>query len=431
MESPAIEIIEGTGLQKLSEAARFEPEEAGMPTRMEPIAPLPEKILAYARRMRHELHQIPELAFEEHLTSKFIGRELKTMGIPFKTGLAGGTGIAAFISGRRTAQGVVGIRAEMDALPIEEATGATYRSRHPGRMHACGHDGHMAIALGTCRRLSQMRDRLSSGVIVYFQPAEEGFNGGELMCQALETLGVLPNMVFGLHGWPELPVGTIATRAGVLLAAVDSLEIIVEGEATHGSQPHRGRSPIPCAGYLSTKLQRSSPKAGDRQAVVLSIGCLQAGTAANIIPSTAVLRGTLRTLSESVRDETLRWIERTCQDAGRRFGCPVKVKIASSTPAVINSAAGTELLFRAGDAHLGRGMVKRLTTPYLWSEDFAYMLQKTQGCFFVLGTCPKGCRSYPMLHSPLYDFPDAALPVGIRIMSALAVNAADYLQTAC
>jgi amidohydrolase len=411
-------------------AARFDLKEAVMPTKIETIAPVPNTIVDYARRLRHELHQIPELAFEEHLTSKLICRELESMRIPFKAGLAGGTGIAAFISGRRTVQGVVGIRAEMDALPVEEATGAAYISRHPGRMHACGHDGHMAIALGTCRWLWQRRDTLRSGVIVYFQPAEEGFNGGELMRQALEKLGVLPNIVFGLHGWPELPVGTIATRAGVLLAAVDSIEITIQGRGTHGSQPHRGRSPIPCAGYLSTKLQLTPHKAGSSQAVVLSIGCLQAGTAANIIPSTAVLRGTLRTLSEAVRSEKLRWIEQTCRDAARRFGCPVKVKMNSSTPATINDAESTELLLRAGDAHLGRGRVKRLTTPYLWSEDFAYMLQKTQGCFFVLGTCPKGHRSYPMLHSPLYDFPDGALPVGICIMSALAESAGDYLQGA-
>ncbi len=417
-------------LQKVREAARFEPEEAGMPTEIETIAPLPDKLVDYARRLRHELHQIPELAFAEHLTSKLICRELAAMGVPFKAGLAGGTGIAAFISGRRTVQGVVGIRAEMDALPVEEATGAAYMSRHPGRMHACGHDGHMAIALGSCRWLWQRRDALESGVIVYFQPAEEGYNGGEVMYRALEELGVLPNMVFGLHGWPELPVGTIATRAGVLLAAVDNIEITIHGRGTHGSQPQRGRNPIPCAGYLATRLHISTSKAGADRAVVLSIGCLEAGTAANIIPPSAVLRGTLRTLSETVRKEKLRWIERTCREAARRFGCPVKIQINSSTPAVINDGESTELLLRAGDVHLGRSDVKRLTTPYLWSEDFAYMLQNTRGCFFVLGTCPKGHRSYPMLHSPHYDFPDAALPIGIRIMCALAVNAADYLQTA-
>jgi hippurate hydrolase len=393
------------------------------------ISPPPDELIDYARRIRHELHQIPELAFQEELTSQLICSELKAMGVPFKAGLAGGTGIAALISGRRTSRGVVGIRAEMDALPVEEATGVRYASRHAGQMHACGHDGHMAIALATCRKLWQNRDSLPSGILVYFQPAEEGFNGGDLICRGLESLGVLPNVVFGLHGWPEMQVGTIATRPGILLAAVDTIELTVSGKGTHGSQPQRGRSPIPCAGYLTTQLHLSSAGAGADGSVVLSIGSVHAGTAANIIPSTAVLRGTLRTLAKSTRQETLRWIGEVCRNAARRFRCRVKVDINSSTPAVVNDEACTELLLQTGRAFLGAGRAKRLSTPYLWSEDFAYMLQKTRGCFFVLGTCPKGRRSYPMLHSPLYDFPDAALPVGIGIMSAMAVAAAHHLQT--
>ncbi len=399
-----------------------------MPAARDRLSPPAGDIFAYAKRVRHDLHQIPELAFEEHLTAKYICRELNRMHIPHVTGLAGGTGIAAFISGRTTVGGVVGIRAEMDALPIEEATGAMYASRHRGRMHACGHDGHMAIALATSRWLWEHRDHFVSGIIVYFQPAEEGFNGGERMCRALENLGVMPNLVYGLHGWPELPVGSIATRAGVLLANVDSLQITVEGKATHGSQPQRGNNPIPCAGHLSMLLQISPRGAVADDSVVLSFGCLQAGSAPNIIPSTATMHGTLRTLSAAVRADKLRWIQSVCRAAARQFRCKVQMKIISSTPAVVNDIASTELLFKTAEHILGRSRVRRAAVPHLWSEDFAYILQKTSGSFFVLGTRPVGRRTYPMLHSPHYDFPDTALAVGIRTMSALAESGSQYLQ---
>jgi len=398
-----------------------------------PIAPRKfdaptEEVVNYAKRVRHDLHQIPELAFEEHHTSQYICDELKRIGIPYVAGLAGGTGIAAFISGQKTSGGVIGIRAEMDALPVHEATGKAYASRNKGCMHACGHDGHMAIALAASRWLWQRRDNFASGFIVYFQPAEEGMNGGRVMCQALENLGVMPNIVYGLHGWPELSVGNIATRAGVLLANVDTIEIKVEGKATHGSQPHRGINPIPCAGELSTYLQLSPKSAITNDSVVLSFGSLQAGNAANIIPSTAVLHGTLRTLSSSVRRDKLHWMESVCRAASRRHRCRVKLQVTSSTPAVVNDHGCAELLFASADSVLGMAHVKRAATPYLWSEDFAYILQKTRGCFFVLGTRPRGHRTYPMLHSPHYDFPDSALAVGIRIMCALAESSSNYLQ---
>jgi amidohydrolase len=399
-----------------------------MPAAFKTFASPTGKIFDYARRVRHDLHQTPELAFEEYLTSKYICHELNRMRIPHLAGLAGGTGIAAFISGHNTLGGVIGIRAEMDALPVEEATGAAYTSRHRGRMHACGHDGHMAIALATSRWLWQRRDSLCSGIIVYFQPAEEGYNGGERMCNELQKLGVMPNIVFGLHGWPELPVGSITTRAGILLANVDSIQITVKGKATHGSQPQRGINPIPCAGYLSTQLQLSPSSTISEDSVVLSIGCLQAGCAANIIPAAAVLHGTLRTLSADTRREKLRWMESVCRAASRQFRCQVKLQVTSSTPAVVNDKACTEILFETADTILGRPRVRRAAMPFLWSEDFAYILQKTSGCFFVLGTRPVGRRTYPMLHSPHYDFPDAALAVGIRIMSALAQRSSQYLQ---
>lgn len=389
--------------------------------------PMPDsKLLAYARRVRHDLHRIPELGFLENRTAAYLCGELQRMKIPFKSGLAGGTGIVALISGKQSRHGVIALRAEMDGLPVSEATKAPYASEIPGRMHACGHDGHMAIALATARWLWQQRDALHGGVVVFFQPAEEGLNGGYEMCKALKQLGLNPHAVFGLHGWPELPVGTLATRPGVFLAAVDTIGITVYGKQTHGSQPRSGIDPIVCAAALHRQISEASAANAVGDALVFSIGCFHAGTAANVIPEIAELRGTLRTLSAAAREAKLSSVRADCAAIGRRYKCRVEMKIVSATPALVNDPLCTEILMDHGRHILGRRQTRLVENPYLWSEDFAYFLQQTRGCFFALGTRPAGRKTYPMLHSPHYDFPDAALEPGIRIMASLGMQTAEH-----
>jgi amidohydrolase len=375
-----------------------------------------------AIQLRHQLHQIPELGFCEKDTSRFITRELHKLGITFQTGLAGGTGITALIKGSGAA--CVALRAEMDALPIVETTRVDWKSRRQGLMHACGHDGHMSIVLGAAAVLQSIRHQLPGMVKLIFQPAEEGLNGAYKM----RGDGVLEHprvqTIFGLHGWPEIPVGTVGFRSGVFLAAVNTLEIRVHGKGTHGAYPQRGIDPVVCGAALVKALSDAmSHHFTPTQMVVLTLGTFHAGTAPNIVPDFADLSGTLRTLNPAVCRRAKELILKTCRMIGAAYRCKINCRFISGTPATINTPSSADFFEHTAAAELGRNHTKRLNHPFLWSEDFAWYLQKAPGCFFVLGTRPTGRTTYPMLHSSNYDFPDSALSAGIRIMSRLAMDA--------
>ncbi len=370
---------------------------------------------------RHKLHQIPELGYQEKLTSAFIAKTLKDIGVRYKSGFAGGTGIVATIGSG--AGGCVALRTDMDALPIREITNAPWQSRHDGLMHACGHDGHMAIALGVVAALQQIRRDLAGEVKILFQPAEEGLNGAERMCED----GVLENprveTIFGLHGWPGLPVGTVGFRQGAFLAAVDSLTIEIHGKGTHAASPHHGADPIACgAALVQTLASLLASNIDPLDAVVLTIGTFNAGRAGNVVPESAVLSGTLRTLCATTRKQAMELIRRTCRTVAASHRCRAVCRFTSTTPVTTNHTAETEFFRQTATATLGKKQVVEFSRPFLWSEDFAYYLKRIPGCFFVLGVIPAGRREYPMLHNPLYDFPDSALKTGIQLMATLAVN---------
>ena len=378
------------------------------------------RIIRRAVKLRHQLHQIPELAYQEYDTSDMVAAELSRLGIRMQRGLGGGTGILAEIgNGDRC----VALRADMDALPVTEGTGATWKSRRPGLMHACGHDGHMAVLLGTAAYLAARSELLHGRVKLIFQPAEEGRNGAARMCEdrVLESPPV--QAIFGLHGWPELDVGQVASRPGGLLAAVDTVTLVVRGVGTHSAYPHKGKNPIQCAAALMTEIssaitQRISPT----DTVVFTVGMFNAGQASNVVPDCATLSGTLRTLTAPVRKQTISLIREISRSLAAVHGCRAEVQLTSGTPATINSNAAYELFDRTARAALGPENVHLLDQPFLWSEDFAYYLRRVPGCFFILGTRPRGRKTYPMLHNPHYEFPDSAVAVGIGVMSALAIN---------
>ena len=376
-------------------------------------------IYRYSIAWRHQLHQIPELGYQEKLTSDAIARVLKQLQIPYKRGFGGGTGILAQINGR--GDRCVALRADMDALPVTELTGMEWQSRHPGLMHACGHDGHMAIALGAAAALAHVRNQLPGRVKILFQPAEEGLNGAQRMCRD----GVLENpkvdAIFGLHGWPGLPVGTIGYRQGVFLAAVDSLVIEIHGKGTHAASPHHGADPIACGAALLQALAGLLASNIDPiDTVVLTIGTFNAGRASNVVPESATLSGTLRTLSPTTRRQAVKLIQHTCRTVAATHRCKAACRFTSTTPTTVNAAPEANFLRKTASSLLGSAKVIEFHQPFLWSEDFAYYLKRVPGCFFVLGVRPPGRREYPMLHNPLYDFPDAALPTGIRLMTELA-----------
>ncbi len=385
-----------------------------------PNFPATDRMIRHAVKLRHQFHQIPELAYEERNTSDLIAAELTRLDIPFRRGLGGGTGLMAEIGhGNRC----VALRADMDALPVTEATNAAWQSRRPGLMHACGHDGHMAVLLGTAAFLAAQSLPPDIRVKLIFQPAEEGRNGAVRMCEdgVLESPPV--QAIFGLHGWPELEVGHVASRPGGLLAAVDTITIVVRGVGTHSAYPHKGKNPIQCAAALMTEIssaitQRISPT----DTVVFTVGTINAGQASNVVPDFATFSGTLRTLAAAVRRQTISLIREVSTAVAVVHGCRAELQLSSGTPATINSLPVYQMFHDTAREAMGAGNVHLLDQPFLWSEDFAHYLRRVPGCFFILGTRPRGRKTYPMLHNPRYDFPDTAVAAGIRIMSALAMK---------
>ena len=379
-----------------------------------------DRMVRHAVKLRRQLHQIPELAYEEQETSNLVAAELTRLGICFQSGLAGGTGILAEIGdGDRC----VALRADMDALPVTEATKVAWKSRRPGRMHACGHDGHMAVLLGTAAYLASQSDKLAGRVKLIFQPAEEGRNGALRMCEDHVLDSPPVQAIFGLHGWPELTVGQVASRSGCLLAAVDTIVIEVRGVGTHSAYPHKGKNPIQCAAALMAEISSAiNSRIAPTDTVVFTVGTFNAGQAGNVVPDYASFSGTLRTLTPGVRKQTLTLIREVSRALAAVHGCQAHVQLTGSTPATMNSSSAHDFFHRTAAGALGKGNVHVVDQPFLWSEDFAYYLRRIPGCFFILGTRPRGRKTYPMLHNPQYEFPDSAVAAGIDILSALAMN---------
>jgi hippurate hydrolase len=401
--------------------------------------------LPKACAVRHDLHRHPELAMHEHATSQRIQAELASIGIPFKAGLArdtlngaaiGGTGIVAHLAAS-TPEGnalpAIGLRADIDALPILESTGKPYASATPGVMHACGHDGHTAILLGAARVLAAMPNR-PRPVTFIFQPAEEDIGGAELLCNegALKGgtlhedsagLGTPVGEVFGLHGWPQLPVGCIASRVGPLLAAVDDFEITITGTQAHAAYPHLGRDPIVATAAIITALQAIASRAiGPLDSVVVTVGQVRAGSAKNIIPGTAFFEGTVRTLRAATRAAARERLHEIVTSTARAHGCEAKIDYIEGYPVTENEPAATEKFFRIAEDAIGPSRVLRVEQPTMGGEDFAFYGRHAPACFFFLGLRPAGAVECPSLHQPDFDFNDDALPLGIEMFCRLALT---------
>ncbi|MEM9320899.1 MAG: M20 aminoacylase family protein [Pseudomonadota bacterium] len=363
------------------------------------------------RAWRQHLHTIPELDFDLFETAAFVEARLREIGVDeIHTGIAK-TGMVALINGRSGGQDggpTIGLRADMDALPIEEETGAPYASRYPGRMHACGHDGHMAVLLGAARYLAETRN-FSGRVALIFQPSEEMNGGGRVMVEEgiMERFDI--SRVFGLHNNPALPLGKIATRPGPLLAAADEFFLTLTGKGGHAAYPHETVDPLPAALQLGQALQaiparRISPFAN----AVVSLTMLQAGTATNIIPQTVRLAGTVRTLDEAVRTKILTDIEVIADSTARAHGCAADIEIKRGYPVTVNDADAAAFAAEVASAIVGPENTDAACGPEMGAEDFSYMLQARPGAFIMLGSGPEG--AYP--HHPKYNYNDEASPIG-------------------
>ena len=375
---------------------------------------------------RHDLHQNAELSNREFRTSKIVAKHLKKLGLEVKTDVAH-TGVIGILRGK-TDGPVVALRADMDALPVTEETGVPYASRNKGVMHACGHDSHTAILMGTAEVLAQMKDKIPGTVKFIFQPAEEGAPEGEeggapLMIKegALENPKV--DAIFGLHVVP-MPAGTIAYRSGALMAAVDSFKITVVGKQTHGGQPHSGIDPIVVASQivLGTQTIVSRQINVVTSPTVVSFGQIQGGERWNIIPGKVEMTGTIRTLDKAVRAQVGEKLKRTAQSIAEAAGAKAEVTITNLTPVCYNNPALHNSMLPTLKKLVSD--MKIFESPAsTGGEDFAYYQEKIPGYFFYIGaTAPKEKPS--QLHTPTFNTDDKGLILGVRAMSNLAV---DYL----
>lgn len=378
--------------------------------------------------IRHDLHRHPELGYQEHRTSTLISRELKAMNVAHVAGVARGTGVVAHLPATVSAAeelDPIALRADMDALPIEEQTGLEYSSTEKGKMHACGHDGHTTNLLGVARVLSKIARRPRSVTLV-FQPAEEGGAGGLAMCNdgVLEgrVIGPAVKSIYGLHGWPQLPVGVVATRPGPLLAATDNFVVTITGTQAHAAYPHFSRDPIVAASHCITALQSiASRNVSPLDSIVVTVATISGGTARNIIPQSVQFVGTMRTLTPEVRVIGRTRFFEIVEGTAKAMGCAAKINWEEGYPVTSNDPGATDRFFQVARAALGDHKVLPVNEPTMGGEDFSYYGQRVPACFFILGLCPPGRTTYPTLHQPDFDFNDAALPTGIEVMCRLAL----------
>ena len=365
---------------------------------------------------RHRIHAHPETAFEERATADFVAKTLASFGIEVHRGLAG-TGVVATLTGEGGPGPAIGLRADMDALHVEEKNSFAHRSQNPGRMHACGHDGHTAMLLGAARYLAETRN-FAGTVHLIFQPAEENEGGARVMIEEGLFDRFPVEAVFGMHNWPGQPVGTIAVRPGPMMAAFDIFELVIAGRGAHAAMPHKGIDPVMAAAQVVTALQTIASRGTDPvDAVVVSVTQIHGGDTWNVIPDEVVLRGTARAfrpeVQESVEPAIRRIAEGVCQAMGARVG----LRYERRYPPTVNSAAEAERAARAAVSVVGAEAVLREPTPSMGSEDFAFMLQRKPGAYVWIGNgpAPGGCG----LHNPHYDFNDEILPIGASYWARL------------
>lgn len=363
---------------------------------------------------RRHLHAHPELSLQEKATAAFVQEKLTELGIPFEPGI-GGHGIVATLA-RGSAQGRVGLRADMDALPITEDTGLAYASKHPGVMHACGHDGHTTSLLGAAALLAA--DTSWSGTVDFiFQPAEEGYGGSRAMVAAGLFERFPMDRVFGFHNWPGLQAGTIAVHDGVVMASGGRVTITIDGHAGHAGMPHLTRDPVMAAGHLIVAMQSVVSRSVDPlDTAVLSLCTIEGGTAPNQIAGRVTIRGTLRFHREGIKDVILDRIGRICAGIATSFGVKITPEIVMGVGVVINTPDEAGLARLA--AEKVQAEVRRDLAPSMAGEDFAHYLKRCPGAFVWIGNGE--LRDGAELHGPRYDFNDAILPVTSSWMAEVA-----------
>ncbi len=363
---------------------------------------------------RQDIHAHPELMFDTHRTSALVADKLKAFGCDEVVTGIGRTGVVGVIHGRSVASGkVVGLRADMDALPIHEETGLAYASQTDGKMHACGHDGHTSMLLGAAKYLAETRN-FDGTVVVIFQPAEEGGGGGLEMCKdgMMDRFGI--QEVYGMHNWPGVPAGTFAIRDGSFFASTDQFEVKLVGLGAHAAKPHDGIDPTVMASHVVTALQSIASRNADPvEQLVVSVTSFQtSSTAFNVIPQSVTLRGTVRTMKAEIRDLAEERVTAICKLQAESFGGTAEMKYMRSYPVMVNHTAQTDFAAEVAKSVSGQCDEAPLI---MGGEDFAYMLEERPGAYILVGN-----GDTAMVHHPEYNFNDVIIPAGCSWWAGIA-----------
>ncbi|HEY74965.1 MAG TPA: amidohydrolase [Thermoflexia bacterium] len=371
---------------------------------------------------RRDFHRHPELAFEERRTAEIVADHLRRLGYQVQTGVAK-TGVVGLLEGARPGP-VVMVRFDMDALLVTEETGAEYASEVPGRMHACGHDGHVAMGMGLAELMAARRDEMAGTLKLVFQPAEEGGNGAEVMVKEGVLKDPRPDVFLATHVWNERPVGTADVTAGPVMAAAEKFTCVVKGRGGHGALPHLAVDPIVASAQVIAALQTVvSRNVSPLDTAVVSVGSIHGGDAFNVIPPQVEMTGTIRTYEPSTRETVLRRVREVVEGVSAACGAEAELEIQPLTPAVINDADIAEVVRKAAEAVLGP---ERVTSGErtMGSEDAAFFMEEVPGCYFFLGSANADKGLDAPHHNPRFDFDEEALVLGVAI---LAQAAAFYL----
>ena len=384
-----------------------------------PIANRIAEMKAEVAAWRRDIHEYPEILFDVHRTAGSVAEKLKAFGCDDVVTGIGRTGVVGVIHGKGTGpRKVIGLRADMDALPMDEQTNLPYRSKNPGKMHACGHDGHTAMLLGGAKYLAETRN-FSGTAVVIFQPAEEGGGGGREMVDdgMMDRFGI--QEVYGMHNMPGLPPGHFAIRPGPLLAAADRILIEIEGLGTHAAKPHLGVDPVVVGAQIINQAQTVVSRSVDPiKSGLISICQFHAGSADNVIPQTATLRGTARSLVPEVRDTLEKRLREIVEGTAKAYGARATLTYTRGYPVTSNHEIQTEFAAAIATDVAGHDAVDANTPPLMGGEDFSYMLEARPGAFIFIGNGDSAG-----LHHPAYDFNDDVIPAGVAFWARLVETA--------
>jgi amidohydrolase len=397
------------------------PFSAGSEASMSDLVSEAEQLINYTKKLRWEFHMHPELGFQEFHTSKVIAEELSCMGLEVQTGIAK-TGVVALMQGKEPGP-VIMVRADMDALPINEVTGAQYASLNSGVMHACGHDGHVAILLTVAQLLNKNRDRFAGSVKFIFQPAEEGLFGAEKMIAEGVLENPVPDYCLGLHIWNEKPIGWLGIANGPAMAGAEKFKVVFHGKGGHGASPHLAVDPVIAASQTISALQsivaRNVPPL---HPAVISVCTIRGGEAFNVIPNYVEISGTIRTFEPEVRDLVMNRFRDVVSETTKAMNCQADIDLERLTPATINDPRISSLVQSTALRWYPPARIERGNYLTMVSEDFAFFLEKVPGCFILVGSSNPDKGLNASHHNPKFDFDEQVLPQAAALLAASVIE---------